>query len=137
MEQKAKIQHKFLSTTEIKEIKENLHELEKSLSKFKKYYHYDDVEYKGIRRVGNLFDTSINEDYQKPMSTIDAFNNTNNYIECESKRDKNKILSTKEYLDMIRPYLSDIIHDRKTHGKWKAQSGNKIIDYKTQGGWQI
>ena len=29
----------------------------------------------------------------------------NNYIKCESKREKDKILSIKEYLHMIRPYL--------------------------------
>ena len=37
----------------------------------------------------------------------------------------------KEYLNMIRPYLSDMISYHKTHGKLKAHSGNKIIDYKT------
>ena len=54
-------------------------------------------------------------------------------MECESKRDKNKNLSVKEYLDMIRPYLSNIINDHKTQGVWKVHSGNKVVDYKTQG----
>ena len=34
---------------------------------------------------------------------------------------------------MIKPYLSDIINDHKTQGKWKVRSGNTITDYKTQG----
>ena len=34
---------------------------------------------------------------------------------------KIKILSVKEYLDMIRQYLSDIINDHKTQGEWKIQ----------------
>ena len=34
---------------------------------------------------------------------------------------------------MIKPYLSDIINDHKTQGKWKVYSGNTITDYKTQG----
>ena len=51
--------------------------------------------------------------------------------------DKNKNLSVKEYLDMIRPYLSDLINDHKTQGVWKVHSGNKIIDYKTQSEWKI
>ena len=46
---------------------------------------------------------------------------------------ENKTLSIKEYLNMIRPYLKDIINDHKTQGKWKVHSGNTITDYKTQG----
>ena len=37
-----------------------------------------------------------------------------NYIKYESKRDKDKNLSPKEYFDMIKPYLSDIINNHKT-----------------------
>ena len=33
---------------------------------------------------------------------------------------------------MIRPYLSDIINNHKTRGKWKIYSGNKIMEHKTQ-----
>ena len=58
-------------------------------------------------------------------------------MECESQRDKNKNLSVKEYLDMIRPYLSNIINDHKTQGVWIVHSGNKVIDYKTQGEQKI
>ena len=79
----------------------------------------DDIKYKGIRDVRNLFDLSIDEDYYKPIRTNDAFNN--NYIEYESIGDKDKTLTIKEYLDMIRPYLSDIINDHKTQGEWKIQ----------------
>ena len=45
---------KDLSASRIKEIKENLLELEKNLSKSKKYYDYDDYEYKGISNIRNL-----------------------------------------------------------------------------------
>ena len=38
---------------------------------------------------------------------------------------------------MIRPYLSDIINDHKTQGKWRIHSGNKIIEHKTQSEWKI
>ena len=116
-------------------MKKNLLKLEKNLSKLKKYYDYDDIEYRGIRDVKNLFDLSIDEDYYKPIKTNDAFNS--NYIEYESKGDKNKTLSIKEYLNMIRPYLRDIINDHKTQGKWKVYSGNEVIDYKTQGELKI
>ena len=43
--------------------------------------------------------------------TISAFDN--NYIQYESIGDKDKTLTIKEYLDMIRPYLSDVINDCK------------------------
>ena len=38
-----------LSTQKVKEIEENLYELEKCLFKLKKFYDYDDIEYKWIR----------------------------------------------------------------------------------------
>ena len=45
---------------------------------------------------------------------------------------------------MIRPYLSNIINDHKTHGiftesslkELKVHSANKIIDYKTPAEWK-
>ena len=130
-----KLQHKF-SRQEIKEIKKNLYEIEnkKGLSaskKIKKYlnkleeriyklnthYDYDDGEYRGIKDTKNLFDLSISEDYYKPIILNGAFNF--NYIQYESKRDKEKILTISEYLDMIRPYLVDMINDHKTQSEWK------------------
>ena len=38
-------------------------------------------------------------------------------FQYESKGDKVKNLSIKKYLDIIRPYLSNIINDHKTQGK--------------------
>ena len=82
--------------------------MEENLFNPKKYYDYDDTEYTGIRDVKDLFDLSIDEDYYKPRITSDAFDN--NYIQHESKGNKDKILTTREYVDMIRPYLSEIIN---------------------------
>ena len=67
--------------------------LEKNLSKLKQYYNYDHIKYKGIRDMKNLFDLLIDEDYYKPIKTNDAF--SSNYIEYESKGNKNKTLSIK------------------------------------------
>ena len=72
---------KYLSTQKIEKIEQNL-------SKLKRYHDYDDIEYRGIRDVKNLFDLSIDEYYYKPIKTNDAFNS--NYNEYESKGDKNK-----------------------------------------------
>ena len=69
------------------------------------------------------------------MKTNDTFNC--NYIEYEHKGHKNKTLSIKEYLNMIRQYLRDIINDHKTQGELKVHSGNEAIDYSTQREWKI
>ena len=47
------------------------------------------------------------EDYYKPVRIGNAF--SSNYIEYKSNGDKDKTLSNKDYLDEIKPYLSDII----------------------------
>ena len=38
---------------------------------------------------------------------------------------------------MVRRYLSDMINDNKTQGKWRIYSGNKIIEHKTKSEWKI
>ena len=66
-----------------------------------------------------MFDLSISEDYNKPIIVNDAFNN--NCIQYESKGDKDEILTIREYLNMIRPYLVDMINDHKNQSEWKIQ----------------
>ena len=56
----------------------------------KKYYDYDDVEYKEIRNVENLFNQTTDEDFYKPIRTISVFDNKINYIEYESRGDKDQ-----------------------------------------------
>ena len=78
----------------------------------------------------------IDENYYRPIRTKRAFNG--NYIEYESKGTKDKNLSPKEYLYMIRTYLSDIINDHKTPKNLRDYSSNEAIDYETQfGEWKI
>ena len=117
---------KNLFAPEIKETEKNLLELEKSLSNLKKYYDYDDTVYRGIRDIENSFNgnllnrvtlNKIDKDYYEPIKTKNAFNNS--YIEYESKGKENKNLSPKEYLNIIRLYLSDMINDHKTQSKRK------------------
>ena len=47
-----------------------------------------------------------------------------NYFEYQSKGNKNKILSIKEYLNIIKAYLSNITNDHKE--EWKIQLEMKI-----------
>ena len=85
------LDHK-LSRQELKEIKKNLYEIENKKGRLKpkktkkylnnleeriyelnKYYDYDDVKYRGIRDIKDLFDLSISKDYYKPI-IITIFN---------------------------------------------------------------
>ena len=63
------------------------------ISELKKYYDYDDIEFKGIRDAGNLFNQSIDKDCYKLIRTVSVFEKKNDLIEYESKGDKGKILS--------------------------------------------
>ena len=89
-----KLGDRFLKP-KIKEIRINLLELEESFSKLKRYYDYDDIQYKGIRGIGSLFNQSTDEDYYKPIRTVDAFDNKNNCMKYETKGDKSKFISQK------------------------------------------
>ena len=71
-----------------------------------------------------MFGEFNDEDYYEPIKTKDAFNN--NYIEYETRGDKNKNLSLRLYLYTIIPYLRDMINNHKTLGEWKIQLSMKI-----------
>ena len=81
-----------------------------------------DLKINGNKKIGeiwkflwsknNLFKPE--EDHYKPTRIGNAF--SSKYIEDKSNGDKEKSLSIKKNLDMIRPYFSDIINDHKTQG---------------------
>ena len=87
---------------EFKRVEESLKKTKENINRLERYRYHDndDLDYKGIRQIENLFN-EINDDYYKPIKIKGAFNN--NYIEYERKGDKDKILSVKEYLYMIIP----------------------------------
>ena len=143
--------YKHLSESEIEEIRENLKKFKKSL-RFKKFHgdidsvDYDDLdkyddnydfadddEYRKFGSVRTLF-KEFDGDYYKPVRTDYGFaGRRNNYIEYRNKGDRYENLSPEEYLNMIRPYLRDLINDHKTpdevndydndteRGEWKIQ----------------
>ena len=78
---------------------------------------------------------SIHEDYYEPILVKSAFDG--NYIHYESKGDKGKNLSITRYLEMIKPYLNDLINNHKTHGSARYHSGNKSWIEKTFSEWKI
>ena len=59
------------------------------------------------------------EEYYKQERVCNCWNNR--YIEYESNDNRTKNLSSKEYLDKIKPYLKDIINDLQKYDTWKIQ----------------
>ena len=124
--------YRHLSELEIEEIRKKFNKLEKSLN-FKKprnninTFHYEDLnsdkelnledaddnKYRKIGSVRRLFEES-NRDYYKPKVTDRGFaGEVNNYIRYISEGDKDEKLSPREYLNMIRPDLKDLINRQK------------------------
>ena len=94
-----------------------LDELDKRITRLDKYHDYDDFEYKGIKDIENLFEISIDKDYYKPKLNKTGYKK--NYAQYESKGDK--ILSLKEYLNLIEKYLRELLEEYKQKGEWKVQ----------------
>ena len=83
-------------------------------------YDRDDFDYYGIRDIENLFDEASEEDYYKPIFVKSS--HKGNYKYYESNGDKEKILSVKQYLNKITPYLHDLINDHRIARRvWKIQ----------------
>ena len=93
----------------------------------RKYYDYDDIECKGIRDIKIFYD-HIDDDYYKPAKTYKSLDGS--YAKYQSDGDKEKRLSIEEYLNMIKPYLRDIIIDHKDEWKIQTSMKNSIFVYK-------
>ena len=85
-----------------------LNELNKKIINLNK--HEDFI---GLENVKDLYSIL---DY-KPILIKTAFNN--NYLEYGS--DGNNSLSFMKYLNLIKPYLEDLINEKKNKGEWKLQ----------------
>ena len=68
-----------------------------------------------------MFDADNNEDYYKLILVKSYFNESYKYY--ESRGDKDKKLSIEQYLDVIKPYLSDLMNENKaietSSNEWK------------------
>ena len=81
---------------------------------------HDDFDYDGITDIPILFDQTSEEDYYKPIFVKSS--HKGNYKYYESNGDKEKILSVKQYLNEITPYLYDLINDHRIVRRvWKIQ----------------
>ena len=85
-----------------------LNELDKKVIKLNKY---NNNNYDFIENVRDLFNIVNYE----PILIKTGFNN--NYLEYRSE--DNDSLSFEEYLNLIKPYLNDLINDKKDKGEWK------------------
>ena len=98
-------------------IKEYFDELDKKFIEFDEYYNDNDNDdgddFIGIENVPDLFKISI----YKPTIVKSGYNY--NYIEYRSEGDK--LLTFEEYLNLIEPYLRELINDHKNKGEWKIQ----------------
>ena len=102
----------------LKKTSKYLDELDERITRLDKYHDYDDFEYKGIKDIENLSKISIHKDYYyKPKLNKSGYNK--NYSQYESKGDK--ILSLKEYLNLIEKYLRELLEEYKQKGEWKVQ----------------
>ena len=77
------------------------------------YYNDDDDDFIGIKNVQDLFKILIYK------STIVKSGYNNNYIEYRSEG--NKLLTIEEYINLIEPYLRELINDHINKGEWKIQ----------------
>ena len=73
----------------------------------------------------DLFNELDEVEYYEPKKVKSAFNG--NYVLYESKGDKDNKLALYEYIDIIRPYLKDMIDNHKARGEWKIQLTMRII----------
>ena len=116
-----------LSESEKEENDEHLRKLVRILNDKEKYspYDRDDLDYYGIRDIENLFDEASEEDYYKPIFVKSS--HKGNYKYYESNGDKEKILSVKQYLNKITPYLYDLINDHRIARRvWKIQISMRV-----------
>ena len=80
----------------------------------------------------------FDSDYYKPIRTDDGFaGRRNNYIEYKSKGDRYENLSPKEYLNMIRPYLRDLINEHKPIDESNDDDDDDDDDDTDRAEWKI
>ena len=136
------LRHK-LSKSDLKKIKKHLYnienkkellesettkdyfdELDKKILELGEYYNDDDdSEFKGIENVQDLFKILTIDEYLASTLKIiyepTLVKSGYNIIEYRSKG--NEIFTFEEYLDLIEPYLRELINDQKNKGEWKIQ----------------
>ena len=134
---------KFLSESELKKTNKNLNELEKSLMLKKScgnnidsiyyedldnydddYVDCDDDKYRKIGTIRTLFKEFDNDYYKSIITDVGHAGRNDNYIEYRSNGDRQENLSPKEYFDLIRQFLRDLINDHKLTAELNDNNNN-------------
>ena len=97
----------------LKNIDRYFKKLQKDLNKIEIY------QYNITSDKSHLFNEITKEDYYEPIKIKSAFDGS--YIQYESRGDNDDNISLEEYLNIIRPYLRDMINNHKAQGEWKIQ----------------
>ena len=116
-----------LSEAEKEENDEYLRKLVRILNDKEEHslYDRDDFDYYGIRDIENLFDEASEEDYYKPILVKSSFKS--NYKYYESRGDKEKRLSVRQYLSKITLHLCYLIKDYRIATRvWKIQISMRL-----------
>ena len=95
---------------ELENSNEYLNELDKKIIKLNEYNNNNDDFIENVRDLFNIVN-------YEPILIKTGFNN--NYLEYRSEG--NDSLSFEEYLNLIKPYLNDLINYKKDKGEWKLQ----------------
>ena len=92
-------------------------ELENTLDKKDeyKYSDYNDLDYTGIRDIGNLFVNIDDNEYCKPQLVKSSFENNYEYYQIRGDKDKKDTI--KQYIYKILPELEKLINERKNNYK--------------------
>ena len=77
-----------------------------------------------LRDTKHLFEYEEQENYYESVRVSNFWSNS--YIEYDSNRDRNKIISVEKYLNKISPYLKDI-NNLKKSDTWKILKYKKNI----------
>ena len=94
-------------------------------------YNHDD-KYRKIGSIRRLF-KGFNSNYYKPIITDRGFDGReNNYKEYMSKGDRYENLSPKKYLNLIRPYLRDLINKHKPTAELNNNNSNNRAEWTIQ-----
>ena len=93
---------------DLKNSNKYLNELDKKIIELNEYNNDDFIE--NVRDLFNIVN-------YEPILTETGFDN--NYLEYRSEG--NDSLSFEEYLNLIKPYLNDLINTYKNKGEWKIQ----------------
>ena len=140
--------YRHLSASEIKKAGKNLTKLKISLT-FKKFHgNVYSVDFDDLDNYDYNYDFADDDECRKIGSVRTLFNEfdgdyrfdgrENNYIEYTGRGDRYENLSPKKYLNMIGPYLWDLINDHKpTEELDKNGNNNANNSHTIRGEWKI